>query len=319
MDIRQLRTTLAIAETGSLTRAAELLHVVQPALSRQLRQLEDELGVPLFERNRLGMTLTERGRRFIDQVRVSLQTLDQARAAIAAPAASLCGTVSIGMLPSLAATLAAPLATALQRQYPEVKVRIAQGFSHALQVWLELGELDIAVMGDYRPSDLLYATPVWREPLQIVGRPRPQYGWPDADTLALARAARLPLIMPAAHQGLRHLIHCACTAIGADPNIVAESDDTNIQLDMARHGVGFAILPASAIAPALAPAPASGRLTAAAIIGPTLHRTLVIGRPVAARNPLVAQTLQTELICRLKPLADAQAGAGLQWCADDTA
>ncbi|MGH8842013.1 MAG: LysR family transcriptional regulator, partial [Advenella sp.] len=65
MDLRQLRTVLAIAETGSLTKAAELLHVVQPALSRQLKQLEDELGPPLFDRNRLGMVLTVPGRRFV--------------------------------------------------------------------------------------------------------------------------------------------------------------------------------------------------------------------------------------------------------------
>ena len=129
MDLRQLRTILAIAETGSLTKAAELLHVVQPALSRQLKQLEYELGTPLFERNRLGMVLTVPGRRFVDQVRVSLKVLNQAKADIGAAAANLMGSVAVGMLPGLAAALAWPLVTSLRRQYPDLKVRIATGFT----------------------------------------------------------------------------------------------------------------------------------------------------------------------------------------------
>src|SRR5690606_138311 len=132
MDLRQLRTILAIAETGSLTKAAELLHVVQPALSRQLKQLEDELGTPLFERNRLGMVLTVPGRRFVDQVRVSLKGLNQAKADIGAAAANLMGSVAVGMLPGLAAVVAGAMVAALRRRYPGLKVRVAAGLSDFL-------------------------------------------------------------------------------------------------------------------------------------------------------------------------------------------
>ena len=98
MELRQLRTILAIAETGSLTKAAELLHVVQPALSRQLKQLEDELGTSLFERNRHGMVLTTPGRLFVDQVRTALKILNKAKADIGSTAANITGSVAIGML-----------------------------------------------------------------------------------------------------------------------------------------------------------------------------------------------------------------------------
>lgn len=311
MDIRQLRTILAIAETGSLTRAAELLHVVQPALSRQLRQLEEELGTQLFERNRLGMTLTGPGRRFLDQVRASLQTLDQAKAEITASNLGLRGVVSIGMLPSWASVLAAPLVTSLRRQHPDLRVRIATGFSDPLQEWLERGQLDIALMSEYRHSELLSATPVLREPLHVVGLP--YAGLRASDPLTLASVAHMPLVLPAASQGLRHLIDRACTIIGVSLNIVAESDDTAIQLELVERGVGFAILPVAAIAPAIA----EGRLTAAPITTPELHRTVVIGRPVVNPDPLKASALQAELVSQLQPRALALASTGLCWLAED--
>lgn len=313
MDIRQLRTILAIAETGSLTRAAELLHVVQPALSRQLRQLEEELGAQLFERNRLGMVLTEPGRRFLDQVRTSLQTLDQAKADIAMSASSLSGTVSIGMLPSLASALSAPIVISLRHQYPELKVRIITGFTPALQDRLERGQLDIGLLGDYRPSELLSATPVLREPLHIVGLPCSDLR--TRTPLTLASVARMPLVVPTGSQGLRHLIDRACTIIGVNLNIVAESDDTSLQLELIERGIGYAILPVMAIAPELA----AGRLAAVPIITPELHRTVVIGHPVLNRNPITANALQAELVTRLRPFVAEleQAGAGVQWLADD--
>lgn len=311
MDIRQLRTMLAIAETGSLTRAAQLLHVVQPALSRQLRQLEQELGAPLFERTRWGMRLTAPGRRFLDQVRPSLQGLYQAKAEFAASASGLSGTVAIGMLPSLALALSAALVMALRAKYPELRVRIVTGFTPALQEGLEHGKLDIAVLGDYRASDFLSMSPVLREPLNVIGLP--QSALRGLAQLPLSQVAKMPLIVPAASQGLRHLIDRACTIIGVTLNIVAESDDTDIQLELVQHGVGLAILPTIAIAPAIA----AGRLIAARVNTPQLHRTIVIGSPVIDRNPITSKALRAELVAQLRPFAAAVPGNPLQWLAQD--
>ncbi|MYN13868.1 LysR family transcriptional regulator [Pusillimonas sp. TS35] len=309
MDIKQLRTVLAIAETGSLTRAATLLHVVQPALSRQLRQLEEELGTPLFERNRLGMVLTAPGRRFLDQVRVSLQALDQAKADIAVSTTGLSGAVSIGMLPSLASALTVPIITSLRRQHPDLRVSVTTGFTPALQDGLERGQLDIGLLGDYRPSELLSVTPVLREPLHVVGLPCS--GLRITDPVTLASVARMPLVVPGGSQGLRHLIDRACTIIGVNLNIVAESDDTSLQLELVERGVGYAILPVMAIAPELA----AERLIAAPIITPELHRTVVIGQPMMSRYPLIANTLQAEFMTHLRPVALALEQAGVQWLA----
>ena len=310
MDIRQLRTVLAIAETGSLTRAAELLHVVQPALSRQLRSLEDELGVAIFERNSRGMALTEPGRGFLEQVRISLQGLDQAKAAMAASISSLTGTVSIGLLPSLGAAIAAPLVTKLRRLYPDLKVRLASGFTQELQESLERGDLDVALLGDYQPSKLLITEPVLREPLYVVSLPTS--GLRRDEALTLTSVAKLPLVLPAPSQGLRQLIERACTIINVSLSPVVESNDTSVQIELVEQGVGFAILPAVAIAPALR----AGRLAAAPITAPQLYRRVVISSSVVNRNALTTRTLHKQLITQLQPVFLPLEQMGLTWLAE---
>ena len=124
MDIKQLRAFLTIAETGSVTRASEVLHIVQPAVSRQLRLLEEDLGTPLFYRGRHGMEPTEAGTILIDRARRVLRELDQARDEIRPEPGALSGLVSVGLLPSTSDLLAAPLVCRLQELYPELEVNV---------------------------------------------------------------------------------------------------------------------------------------------------------------------------------------------------
>ena len=309
MELRQLRTVLAIAETGSLTKAAELLHVVQPALSRQLKQLEDELGIPLFERNRLGMVLTVPGRRFVDQVRVSLKGLNEARADIGAAKSDLLGTVSIGMLPSLATALAGPLVIALQQQYPNLRVRIATGFSDFLQEGLEGGKLDICLMGDYLQSELLQTSPVYSEPIYVFGKPGS--GLSEGAPMTLEAVSRMPMVVPEA-RSLRNVIDRACTILGVNLNLVAESDSTAVILDLVLRGVGYTILPAIPIMTMLA----EKRIEGAPIISPTLQRTVIIGTAVLNRNPRIVNVLHAELIRLLEPYIKQFENVGVRWLAD---
>ena len=309
MELRQLRTVLAIAETGSLTKAAELLHVVQPALSRQLKQLEDELGIPLFERNRLGMVLTVPGRRFVDQVRVSLKGLNEARAGIGAAKSDLLGTVSIGMLPSLATALAGPLVIALQQQYPNLRVRIATGFSDFLQEGLEGGKLDICLMGDYLQSELLQTSPVYSEPIYVFGMPGS--GLSQDTPMTLEAVSRMPMVVPEA-RSLRNVIDRACTILGVNLNLVAESDSTTVILDLVLRGVGYTILPVIPIMTMLA----EKRIEGAPIISPTLQRTVIIGTAVLNRNPRLVNALHAELIRVLEPYIKQFGHVGVRWLAD---
>lgn len=309
MDIKQLRTLLAIAETGSLTRASELLHVVQPALSRQLKLLEDELGVQVFERNRRGMQLTDAGKTFVENVRRALRQLDQAKTDIIATKTNILGTVSIGMLPSLGDAISVPLVASLRRQYPDLLIRLTTGFTSELQGLLEKGELDVALLGEYKPSALLSTEPVLREALYLVGLPAS--GLHVSAPVTLSSAAKLPLILPAYPQGLRLLIDHACTIIGVHVNVVAESNSTSVQLDLVRHEQGFAILPVVALAPYLD----DGRLCAAPITAPDLYRNLAIAQLVAKRGSTSILCVVDALRKQLKILFGAQQ-AGVVWSED---
>lgn len=311
MELRQLRTILAIAETGSLTKAAELLHIVQPALSRQLKQLEDELGAPLFERNRLGMVLTAPGRRFVHQVRESLKGLNQAKADIASAATNLMGSVAIGMLPGLAAALAGPLVTTLQRQYPDLKVRIATGFSDFLQDGLEDGKLDICLMGDYLQSELLQTSPVFTEPLYVAGLPG--CGLAQSTPINLVEVSKMPMVVPEA-RSLRNVIDRACTIIGVNLNLVAESDNTAVILDLVERGVGYTILPVMPITTMLK----EGRIVGAPIISPNLQRTVMICHPVLNRNPHTVNALHSALLNLLKPYVQTFSDVGVVWLAQES-
>jgi DNA-binding transcriptional LysR family regulator len=130
VDVRQLKALVTVVETGSVTRAAELLHLVQPAVTRQIRALEHELGVPLFERTRQGMRPTEAGVSLAERARRALTELDRARAELAPAPGMVTGLVSVGLLESSAGQ---PVTLASAAEHPMVMP--APG--HALRVLID--------------------------------------------------------------------------------------------------------------------------------------------------------------------------------------
>src|ERR1700760_1853326 len=203
MDIKQLRAFLTIAETGSVTRASEVLHIVQPAVSRQLRLLEEDLGTPLFYRGRHGMEPTEAGTILIDRARRVLRELDQARDEIRPEPGALSGLVSVGLLPSTSDLLAAPLVCRLQELYPELEVNVTVGYAGHLRQWLAGGEVDVALLYDIRPSTALAIQMLLEERLYLVG---PSEAGLRADVpVSLQGVADSRLILPTPPHGLRIL------------------------------------------------------------------------------------------------------------------
>src|SRR5690349_38592 len=152
MDIKQLRALVTVAETGNVTRASTLLNIVQPAVSRQLKLLEEELGVVLFDRSRHGMDLTEAGRTLVEYARRVLNELERARAEIAPARGSIGGIVTVGLLPSTCDLLSSALVRAVAARYPGIRIRISTGYAGHLQRWLETGEIDTALLYDPKPT-----------------------------------------------------------------------------------------------------------------------------------------------------------------------
>lgn len=169
MEIRQLRALLAVADTGSVTAAAKTLHVVQPAVTKQIHALESELGVELFERSRSGMSLNANGKRVLERARRALEELDRARAEVlSGTGEDVRGRVSIGLLPSTVGLLAAELISIVSQRYPGIALRVDVGYAGHLAQWLELGDVDVALLFEQPSTSAFRIRPLLREDLWAV-------------------------------------------------------------------------------------------------------------------------------------------------------
>lgn len=288
MDLKQLRALLAVSETRSVTRAAAMLHLVQPAVSRQLRLLEEEVGAQLFTRERNGMELTEAGRVLAEHARRALRELDQARADIRSAELNVSGVVNLGLLPSTCDLIAGPLAEEVKRKHPDVHLRVRTGYAGHLQQWLLAGDLDVALLYDREPTPALGIEPLVDESLYVVGRP--------ASGLSLRRPRRLsflrgkPIILPSAPHGLRALVEHACAVHKITLDVVAEADAMNLQKAFVHHGLGYTVLPGVAILDDIARG-----VLAAAPLNPALRRRVVSAWPAQRRLTRAARCVLEEM------------------------
>lgn len=273
MDLKQLRAFMTVADTGNVTRAAELLHLVQPAVSRQLRLLEESIGAELFERERHGMVLTEAGKTLMTYARRAMLELDRARAEIGGSQTGISGLATIGLLPSTGDMLASPLVRAVTEQFPGVRVRIAMGYAGTLQQWLEGGEIDAAILYGVERAPNIQAKPLLEEPLWLVGPASAKLR--ERQSISFARLAGKPMILPNGPGGIRTLVDHACAVSNVELTVVAETNAMDVQKSLVLGGHGFTILPPIAFARELA----SKQLSAAPLLNPRMSRTIVLALP----------------------------------------
>ena len=215
------RYFMEVVRTGSITDAAQAVHVAPSAVSRQVAKLEESLGCPLFERQSRGMALTEAGRSFLDHARVVLADVERARQAVRPTRAVPSGEVVIGLPTTTALAATVPIVRACRERLPQVRLKVIEAYSGFLREWLQMGRLDLALLfGDEPDPDLLKRV-LLEEPLALVAPP---------GAAALPRALRLShlqdmeLVLPGREHGLRRIIDAACAQQGIALNVVAEID-----------------------------------------------------------------------------------------------
>ena len=272
MDFKQLRAFMTVADTGNVTRAAELLNLVQPAVSRQLRLLEEDLGIELFQRERHGMVLTAAGNALLVHARRAMLELDRGRAEIGSTG-RIAGIVTVGLLPSTSDMLASPLVHAVARTYPGIRLRIAMGYAGTLQQWLEVGEIDAAILYGVEQAPQIQGTPLLEEPLWVVGPTSSKYR--RQRPVSLASLVGRPLILPSGPRGIRTLVDHACAVSKVTLSIAAETNAMSIQKSLVLGGHGLTILPPIAFARELA----NHQVSAAPLKDPTISRTVVLALP----------------------------------------
>ncbi|HSV78302.1 MAG TPA: LysR substrate-binding domain-containing protein [Ramlibacter sp.] len=293
MDHKQLRAFLTVAETGNMTRAAEQLNVVQSAVSRQIQLLEEDIGVQLFQRERHGMALTDAGKSLQGYARRVMLELDRARAELTGSATEVAGIVTVGLLPSTCDVVASPLISAVTRDYPKIRMRLAVGYIETLQQWLEKGEVDVAVLYGVENLPHIHVTPLLTEPLWVVGpasaRLRKQRPVP------VASLADKPMILPEGPHGVRGMVDYACAMANVTLQGFVETNAMSVQKGLVLGGHGYTILPPISFATELA----SGALTGAPLTAPEISRTLqlalpanrTVGRPVRCVVDLVVKCI----------------------------
>ena len=283
MDVPQLRTILHVAELGSLSKAADRLRIAQPALSRQVRLLEEELGIRLFDRHGRGMVVTEAGKEVLRHAQRIMQELDEIRATVADEDAPLRGQVSIGMPPTVSDILSVPLVSAFQVRHPEARLRIVSAYTGYLLDWLHRGELDVAIMYETRPVRSLRMEPLLEEVLFLIGPP--DSGLRPDLPVSFAQVAALKLFLPSLGHGLRTILEQSAQIAGCRLDVPVEADSYSTLKNLVESGHGYTILP-------LAPIHRDvlvGRLVYAPIEGPTPGRRLMLTYPTDRATPRLAR------------------------------
>lgn len=270
MDVKQLMAVVAIADEGSVTGAARRLRLVQPAVSRQVRALETELGVELFERTRNGMHLTSAGEVMVERARRALSELDRARAELQPAPHDVRGVVSVGLLDSMTDLVAEPLVAAVRDAYPRVRLRVLTAYSGHLRDWLNAGDLDLALLYDLRRSAPFSVEPAGREQLWMIAPP--DAGLRVDRPMPLSHLLDVRLVLPESGHGLRVVIDRAFAKIEGRPNVAVETNSMRIQKSLVRRGHGWTILPAVGAAADVAARTLSG----APICKPWVHRTVAV-------------------------------------------
>ncbi|MFI9388482.1 LysR family transcriptional regulator [Kutzneria sp. NPDC052558] len=296
MDVRQLKALVTVVEVGSVTRAAELLHLVQPAVTRQIRSLEHELGVPLFERTRQGMRPTPAGVSLAERARRALTELDRARAEITPTPGVVAGIVAVGLLESTAELLAEPLARAVMRSHPDIELRLQTAYSGHLQRWLDDGDLDLSLLYNLTSTPSLNVTSLVREQLWAVAPA--SAGLDPAHPVRLADVAGRPLVMPTPGHGLHTLITSGARQAGVEITAVVHTNAMNLQKQLVRGLHGWTVLPAVGIAADLA----AGTLSAAPLSEPEIWRSIVLGMPRTGQVPPAVEVVARELVVQVESL-----------------
>lgn len=276
MDLKQLRTFMHVTELGSLTLAAQRLHIAQPALSRQIRQLEEELGVMLFDRDGRGMQLSKAGTLLRDRIAPLLREFERTRAEITGLASRTGGHITVGMPPTLSEACGAALISHHIRNHPEISLSIVTGLSGHLFDWLLRNELDVAFLYDPPSVETLAIEPLGTEELWLVGTNRA--GFPHEETVPFSTLASLPLVLPGTKHGLRRMLEASAQAKGAQLDVRVEVDSHRVQLELVCTEEFYTVMPDMLVQFGYEP----GRFSRWRVVDPTPRRDLVLAAATTA-------------------------------------
>ncbi|WP_071459723.1 LysR family transcriptional regulator [Bacillus massilinigeriensis] len=241
MDIRNLRYFIAIAEEKNITAAANRLHISQPPLSMQLKQLESELGVRLVERSGKRLELTDKGRLLYQHALHLVNSLEEVKNELAEVEEGRKGVLSVG-INTLSFPNFSKLLHDFHLQYPQVTFKIVQNDSAFLSEQIRNRSIELALIRlPLEQKDLTYQH-LYSDPFVFVTKEK------KTGTISLKETAGYPIILPSTEGlGIYHTIAESFSREHLTPVIVGECSDTKVLIELVSEGIGSTFLPKSVL------------------------------------------------------------------------
>ena len=240
MDLRRLKTFVTVAELGTVSKAAVRLRIGQPALSRQIADLQQELGLRLFDHVGRGLVLTAEGEQLLADCRRVMTDLDAVRERAEVLRRGDRGVMKVAAPPHTIESVLSRFLPRYAERFPNVHVELSEALGAEQTAMLERGEVHVGIrldQGDPRfesrvlpPADALAAC----APSLELGR---------ADFIDISRLAAYPLLLVDTGYSVRRLFDAACRLADVEPNILLESRAAHVLLALAEAGQGVAIIP----------------------------------------------------------------------------
>lgn len=269
-DLHRWRAFVAIAELGSLTRAALFLDSNQSLLSRQINALERECGARLFNRTGRGVELSDVGQRLLEQVRTLLQSAEQLEVDIRGEVCEPAGRVTVGSLPSISNPLVGRLFTDIRELHPTVSLKILEGSSGQVEEWLSDARVDIAILYRYGPT--------LSEAEQVLATVDSYLIGPKGDRITIepeipfSALNGLPFILPSAPNGLRTALDALARQQHITLSVAIEADSLPLQKSLVAQERLYTVLPLHAVWTEVK----EGLVQASRITSPSLQRTVAM-------------------------------------------
>jgi LysR family transcriptional regulator, cyn operon transcriptional activator len=242
MELRHLRYLLAVADHGNFTRAAEALHVSQPTLSQQIKQLEREVGAELLDRSGRTVRLTDAGEAYAGHGRLALQGLDAAQRAVHDVQDLTRGHLRIAMTPTITAYLIGPLVRQFHAEHPGVILTVIETTQDLIESDLLADRIDLGIAFAGQHTAGVAASALLTEKLSlVVGTAHRHY--PRVKTLAIEDLSTQPLALLSRDFATRNYIDAYFAAHGVTPHIAIEANSISALIEFVRLGTLATVLP----------------------------------------------------------------------------
>ncbi len=289
MELRNIEFFVRVADLGSITQAARELGIVQPALSRQIQRIEEELGTPLLLRLPRGVQLTGAGRQFLEHCRRILREVSRAKDELATNRGLAGGRVIFGVSPSLSSWLVPGIVEKVRQQCPQITLKIVEAFSPLLYDGLLTGRLDAALMTNPPPSRALRLEPLAAEPIMVLSPPQMRG---IRRFYTVTELSKTPIIVSA---GIRSVVDEQLGAHGKRLNVESEIDSIEAIRRLLLRGIGPTVMPLLTFRDDIE----AGRIAAFPITDANVHRMLVFAYPandhLSAAVQAMAQIVRAEV------------------------